>query len=239
MRLLPKTAEDFGITFTGSELESFDQRFADSFENDKNNTSKGQVKFWFIEIICLAINLLIAFDQDKQFVHPVITAITAVLPILAACVFIYSFFVKNNALKMRLRLLSAFSQFFLIISVSFAAIGSQTLFDFLLTIANLIIGFIAGMISWRKFTMKNFSDCPAEKSNSKALSIIGPIISAAMVPVIRFLTGLMGKDLKYSVGKVLLVFISGLLGWLFGMLTQGIRYYAFIKKHEVLDAKDE
>ena len=135
MKLFPKTAENFGITFAGSDLEEFNKKILDSFRNDKNNTSKGQVKFWFMEIICLAINLFIAFDKDKKFCHPVITAITAGLALIIAGVFIYSSFVKDDALKRRIRMNSAFAQFLLIPSVSFAAIGMQTLADFLLIIA--------------------------------------------------------------------------------------------------------
>lgn len=240
MKLFSKTAEDFGITYTGIELDKYDQKHLDSFEKDKYNTSKGQVKFYFIEIIFLAINLLIAFDDEKQFIHPVITVITAALPLIAAVLFIFSHFIKDAALRRRIRIITSFSQFMLLLSVSASALASQNLFDFLLTIANLIIGFIAGMMSWSKITMKTYlkTNTGSEKS-ARTLSILAPIIAAAMVPVIRGIVGVLGEDLKYGIGKVLLLFLSGLFGWLFGLLTQNIRYYIFLKKQKGLESYEE
>lgn len=227
MKLFPKTSEDFGIPYSGDELKTFNKRFSEYFTKLDNDASPfKRFMLCLLGLAALAACVLIACKNALNIFTAVIMIFLPAIPFFT---FVYAFFVKNAALKMRIRNCSAACLCLCIIPVGVAALTEAILFNYLLFAICMVVGLPIGVYSWSRRTIKNMAVSEEKaKAEGKLTFAIGAAAAVAVVPVIRALSD--QKDVMY----IILVFstsvLCALIGWVMGLGIENIRYYRFLKK---------
>lgn len=241
MKTKTRTAADFGITLTGSQLEKFNRRYREKLYKDYGRRSKvltilGALSMAGISIWLLAANVSALPTMLFMMIPPVI----------GIAIIAFSMFEKNKAIGEQLRSSAALAMFLVLINTVLYVRGSDKSFFiandrlyvvggkeylplYILCTVMALLGILFGRLGWSRLSMRVMTkDCKTEQKKTN-YSIIG-LLGVSAVPIVKAVFDAVGgrASLKFVILIVVMVAMFSMLGYFLGISAGNIRYMRYL-----------
>lgn len=223
MKTKHRTAADYGIEYTGKELNEFNKKFLNSCKNE-SNTKNGVIALF--AVVFAGLGAWIAWERCEETAARIVMTALPLVTLAAVCVLCFSrkdYACRQMQYVLILCLLPLFA-------ITAASAGKGTMVDYAIHMLALA-GFVAcGLRLWSKVAVKQVGrdeDTAADSANKFSFpSFAVAVVTVAVVSLLN--RAVKSAAVKSVAATIAVLVLTALTGFAAGIGWGNARYFRFL-----------